>query len=223
MAGLGQDETIVDSRLRERRLRQHPQWEEIELRLRCRWAPERVIRWLVEKCPGEPHPSKMTLFRFVKSKPDAWFIAPLLPGQTGTRSVPRQLVVQRQSELLELQVMRVAGARQVELAMDGLLIPEVGRQIDLLDRMYLNHFRTQQELGLEPKHGSMIPNAAPAGETGTTLERAFIQKIVDLPSDDFLAVMHRHFEDRRAKAPLQPGEVIDIEARSGHPVPGSSR
>jgi hypothetical protein len=39
-----------------------------------------------------------------------------------------------------------------------------------------------------------------------------VQKLVELPSDDFLAVMHRHFEDRRAKAPLQPGEVIEVQA-----------
>lgn len=40
-----------------------------------------------------------------------------------------------------------------------------------------------------------------------------VQRIVDLPSDEFLELMHQHFADRRAKAPLLPGEVIDVEAQ----------
>jgi hypothetical protein len=36
---------------------------------------------------------------------------------------------------------------------------------------------------------------------------------VDLPSDEFLELMHKHFADKRLKAPLQPGEAIDVEAR----------
>ena len=40
-----------------------------------------------------------------------------------------------------------------------------------------------------------------------------VQRIVDLPSDEFLDLMHQHFADRRAKAPLLPSEVIDVEGR----------
>jgi hypothetical protein len=39
-----------------------------------------------------------------------------------------------------------------------------------------------------------------------------VQRIVDLPSNEFLELMHKHFADRRAKAPLLPGEVIEVEA-----------
>jgi hypothetical protein len=77
--------------------------------------------------------------------------------------------------------------------------------------MLVDHFRVLQEMGVEPKQGSMVPTAAPAADTGT--ERMLVQRIVDLPSDEFLELMHKHFADRRAKAPLLPGEVIDVEAR----------
>jgi hypothetical protein len=36
---------------------------------------------------------------------------------------------------------------------------------------------------------------------------------VDLPGNQFVALMHEHFVDRRAKASLLPGEVIDVEAQ----------
>jgi hypothetical protein len=106
--------------------------------------------------------------------------------------------------------MRLAAARHFEASMNGLLIPEVGRQYDLLDRMLLNHFRVLQEMGLEPKQGSMAPPGAPAPESG--IEKLVVQRIVGLPSDQFLELMHQHFADKRLKAPLQPGEVIDVEA-----------
>jgi hypothetical protein len=52
---------------------------------------------------------------------------------------------------------------------------------------------------------------APVAESGT--EKLLIQRIVDLPSNQFLELLHKHYADRRAKAPLQPGEVIDVEAQ----------
>jgi hypothetical protein len=42
---------------------------------------------------------------------------------------------------------------------------------------------------------------------------------VDLPSDQFLALMHQHFAEKRLKAPLQPGEVIDVEAQMTRAAP----
>jgi hypothetical protein len=53
---------------------------------------------------------------------------------------------------------------------------------------------------------------APVAESGT--EKLLIQRIVDLPSDQFLELMHQHFAEKRLKAPLQPGEVIDVEAQA---------
>lgn len=213
MGGVGEPaESYRESRLRERRLEAFAHWPEILVRLQHRWPPDRVIRWYQEKFPGTPCPTKSTLVRYVKSKSPSWFISKLVLAENGTRTVQYQLVSERQSELIESMFMRLAAARQFEDGMNGLLIPEVGRQYDLLDRMLLNHFRGLQEIGLEPKQGSMAPTGAPPPESGTA-ERLLIQRIVDLPSDRFLALMHQHFADRRAKAPLLPGEVIDVEAQ----------
>jgi len=135
----------------------------------------------------------------------------LILAESGTRTCQFQLVSERQSELVESMFMRVAAGRQFEASMNGLLIPEVRHNYELLGRMLVDHFRVLQEMGLEPKHGSMVPTGAPAAESGT--EKLVIQRIVDLPSDQFLALMHEHFAEKRLKAPLQPGEVIDVEAQ----------
>lgn len=118
----------------------------------------------------------------MKSKPEGWFISRLVLSQSGRQTVRNQLVAERQAEMIESMFMRLAGARQFEASMSGLLIPEVGRQYDLLDRMLVNHFRVLHQMGLEPKQGSMSPAGAPAAENGTA-ERLLIQRIVDLPSD----------------------------------------
>jgi hypothetical protein len=68
-------------------------------------------------------------------------------------------------------------------------------------------------MGAEPKHGSMAPTGSPAAESGLSAVGKLAQRIVDLPSDEFLELMHKHFEDRRAKAPLLPSEVIDVQAQ----------
>jgi len=136
----------------------------------------------------------------------------LILAESGTRTCQFQLVSERQSELVESMFMRVAAGRQFEASMNGLLIPEVRHNYELLGRMLVDHFRVQQELGLEGRAGSMAPAGAQFPGTGPAVERAFVQKLVELPSDAFVGLLHRHFEDRRAKAPLQHGEVIEVEA-----------
>ena len=69
-------------------------------------------------------------------------------------------------------------------------------------RLLLNHFRVLQEMGVEPKQGSMGPTAAPAADTGT--EKLLIQRIVELPSDEFLELLHQNFADHRGKHPCCP-------------------
>jgi hypothetical protein len=149
--------------------------------------------------------------RYVKSKPRPWFVSRLVLTESGTQSCQRLLVAEQQAELIESMKMRIARALQFEQTMNGLLIPEARHNYEALGRMLVDHFRVLQEMGVEPKQGSMVPTAAPAADTGT--ERMLVQRIVDLPSDEFLELMHKHFADRRAKAPLLPGEVIDVEAR----------
>src|SRR5262245_50497638 len=100
MAGLGQEEPITDSRTRERHLEAYPQWPEILVRLQHRWPVRRVIRWHEEKFPGAPCPPRMTLNRYVKSKPASWFISRLVLAESGTRMAHRLLVAEQQAEMI---------------------------------------------------------------------------------------------------------------------------
>jgi len=112
MSGVGEHESYLESRQRERRLEAYPHWDEILVRLQHRWPPYAVISWHEKMWPGEPVPPRTTLFRYVKSKPESWFVSKLVLTQSGPRSIRRQLVAERQAELIESQVMRLAAARQ---------------------------------------------------------------------------------------------------------------
>ena len=105
-------------------------------------------------------------------KPPGWFVSRLILAESGTKTVRNQLVAERQSEMIESQFMRLASARQFEEGMNGLLISEVSRNYELLDRMLTNHFRVLQEMGVEPKHGSMAPTGTPAAESGSDMKLA---------------------------------------------------
>ena len=181
------------------------------MRLQHRWSPDHVIRWHEQQYPGDPCPAKTTLFRYLKARPPGWFVSRLILTESGTKTVRNQLVAERQSELIESQVMRVAAARQFEEGMSGMLIPEVSKNYELLGRMLVDHFRVLQELGLEPKHGSMAPASA-GGEPRAGVELLLVQRFATLPKEEFMGLVHKHLADRRVKAPLQPGEVIEVEA-----------
>jgi uncharacterized protein (DUF2126 family) len=218
MAGVGEQELYQESRLRERRLEAYSHWDELLVRLQHRWAPDRVIRWHEQQYPGEPCPPKTTLFRYVKSKPPGWFISRLVLAESGTRTVRNQLVVERQSELIESLVMRLQAARQFEEGMNGLLIPEVTKNYELLSRLLVEHFRVLQEMGLEPKHGSMAP--APAGaEPGAGGVDRIARMIVELPKEQFLPLLHDMY---RAQYERRKPPVIDVRARHVEPKSGTA-
>src|SRR6266540_5002821 len=194
MAGVGELERYRESRVRERRMAGFKHWEEIQVRLQHRWPIRRVIAWHQRKYPGEPSPARMTLLRYVKSKPPGWFFSRLVLAESGTRTFQWQLVAERQAELLETMIMRLQAALKFEKEMNGILVPEVRKNFDLLNRMLLEHFRVQQAMGVEPKHESMAP-AAPR-ETGVAaLDRMaqLVSRIVDLPKEEFLSLLHAMF------------------------------
>ena len=60
MAGVGDHEEYLESRVRERRLARFPHFDEIQVRLQHRWPPDRVIRWHQREYPGDPCPPKTT-------------------------------------------------------------------------------------------------------------------------------------------------------------------
>jgi len=104
--------------------------------------------------------------------------------------------------------------------MNGLLIPEVSRNYELLDRMLTNHFRVLQEMGVEPKHGSMAPTGTPAAESGSAVTKLY-QRIVELPKGEFLPLLHqmyrKEYELHRYKADnMLEGQARRVEQRDGN-------
>ena len=97
--------------MRERRLARFAHWDEIQVRLQHRWPVQRVLAWHQKKWPNDPHPAKMTLFRYIKSKAPGWFVSRLVLAESGTETAHNQLVAERQSELIESLVMRLQVAR----------------------------------------------------------------------------------------------------------------
>ena len=224
MACVGAHEEYRESRLRERRLARFKHWEEIQVRLRHRWLPDRVIRWHQGQWPSEPCPPKTTLFRYVKSKPPGWFVSKLVLAESGTRTVHRQLVAERQAELIETMIMRLQVALKFEKEMNGILVPEVTRNFELLDRILMDHFRVLRELGVELKMGSMAPAAPRAERGGAGVERVgrLVERIVELPKEEFLPLLHEIFSKQRARAPLLEGPIIGGRARRVEPENGKA-
>jgi hypothetical protein len=216
MAGVAQ-EMYAESRARDRRLAGYAHWEEIQVRLQHRWPPDRVVRWHQHQYPGEPCPPKTT-FRYVKAKPPSWFISRLVLAESGTRTVHRQRVAERQAELIETMIMRLQAALKLEKEMNGILIPEVTRNFELMNRMLMDHFRVLQELGVEPKMGSTAP-AHPGPERGAEVDRMarLVERIVELPTEQFLPLLHdmfrKEYEANKHRAPRVFPPGIDAGAR----------
>jgi hypothetical protein len=219
MAGVAEQEMYAESRARDRRLAGYAHWEEIQVRLQHRWPPDRVVRWHQHQYPGEPCPPKTTLFRYVKAKPPSWFISRLVLAESGTRTVHRQLVAERQAELIETMIMRLQAALKLEKEMNGILVPEVTRNFELMNRMLMDHFRVLQELGVEPKRGLMAP--AGGGEPGGGAAEDLASRIVALPTEQFLPLLHdmfrKEYEANKHKAPRAFLPVIEGRARRVEP------
>jgi hypothetical protein len=157
---------FLDSQLkvdkREQRLREKfPRWSLVELYLRHCWGPDKVLAWYRERFPGEPAPSRMTLFRFLADKPESWFVTPLDALELVTAKVPRLLVLERQAAMIQVQESRISRAlhqeKTIQAAGEGpYLHPEIRENIALLARMYHDHFQTLQESGLEPKSAQKV-------------------------------------------------------------------
>src|SRR5437667_2496452 len=202
-------EKIVISR-RDRRLRAWPHWEEVELRLRHRWSPRQVVTWYRERWPSERPPSVPTLYRFLEDQDADWF----LPELVDTRRLPRVLSLEEHAHLTVTQFMRVKRFLTLEEQF-GMPVPETRLNIALADQMLQTQFRMAQEMGLEPKLGSMAP--AGGGESAGGAVEDLARRIVELPTEQFLPLLHdmyrEQYELNKHKAPRCFPTVSDVQAR----------
>ena len=203
---------------RERRLRALPHWDEIEVRLQHRWTPERVLEWHARTFPGAAAPSRRTLYRFLEDQPERWYVPKLGIDQNDTKRVPPRIrVIEQHADLVETQTLRLSRALKKENEMDGHLIPEVSRNIELLNRLHHQHLVTQQELGIEPR---VTAPGKPGVETDP--ERGlrgrelvdFAHRVAELPEGQWAEVVTAILGPPPVKQPLVlDGEAIVLEKR----------
>src|SRR5262245_38051480 len=132
---------------RERRLMALPYWDEIEVRLRHRWTPDRVLEWYRRTYPDEPAPSRMSLYRYLKSQGASWYVPELVIKQTATTSVSRILVIEKQANLIRTQMLRLNSALAFEAKQESSMSSEVRANLELLNRLLESHRKAQQEAG----------------------------------------------------------------------------
>src|SRR5437667_10765087 len=110
------------------------------------------------------------------------------------------------------QLMRVKRCLTLEEQF-GMPVPESRMNIALADQMLQTQFRMAQEMGLEPKLGS----TAPAHENDQGGSEALARRIVALPTDEFLPLLHdmfrKEYELNKHKAPAVFPNLRDVHAR----------
>ena len=207
-------EKIVVCR-RDRRLRAWPHWEEVELRLRHRWSPRQVVTWYRERWPSERPPSVPTIYRFLEDQDAGWS----LPELVDTRRLPRLLPLEEHAHLTITQLMRVKRSIALEEQFQ-MPVPETRSNVALANELLQAQFRMAQEMGLEPKLGS----TAPAHESDQGGSEALARRIVALPTDEFLPLLHdmfrKEYEANKHRAPRVLPRVIEGRARHEAPENG---
>ena len=153
----------------------------------------------------------------MQGQEDGWF----LPELVDTRRLPRVLALEEHAHLTVTQLMRVKRSLTLEQQF-GMPIPETRANIALADQMLQTQFRLSQEVGLEPKLGSMVP----AGESDQDGVEALARRIVALPKEEYLPLLHdmyrKEYEANKHRAPRVLPRVIEGRARHEAPENGEA-
>ena len=202
-----------------RRLKSHPLWEEIELRLRHHWSPRKVVDWLVTDHPKAKRVSHQTFYRYLHGKPDSWFVSDLVvagaPKWLHGR-VSRLMILEEHAAAIEVMKERLQAILALERGWNGMLIPEVRANMELLGRMLEQHMKLQRTMGLLPWGGPTSGlKEIPPGEDNADDDREFrtlVQCMVKMPADEFYRVLlHALGPPPRGTQPV--ATVVDVMPR----------
>ena len=188
---------------RERRLRTLPHWDQVELRLRSGWTPRRVVAWCRERFPGDEPLGAATLYRFLKSKDESWFIPRLKWLELTGEPSPEVLALEQHAALIQTHSARCNESLKLERDL-GRPLPEARHNLELLNRMLVGHQQLRWEAGLEPIGSRMAPASADGDPRarGVELIGRFIQ---ELSTEQFLRLMHdayrAEYERHKDEAP----------------------
>ena len=197
---------------RERRLRTHPQWDQVELRLRSGWTPRRVVAWCRERFPGDEPLSAATLYRHIKGKDESWFIPRLRWLELAGEPSPEDLAREQHAALIQTHSARCNESLKLERSL-GRPLPEARHNLELLNRMLVEHQGLRWKAGLEQIGSGMVPASADGDPRAQAVELVgrFIQ---ELSTQQFLELMHnayaREYELHKDEAPEQaqgPGRL----------------
>lgn len=206
---------------RERRLRALEHWDEIDIRLRCRHSPERILAWHQRAYPTAQLPSIRTLYRYLADQAETWFVPSLLLEETVRARMPHLLVAEEHAELVLTQKLRLRNGLRLEQGdgtaerpgMGGLLYQEVTRNVELTGRLLVDHDRI------------INPKASPAGKdeddpdarSGAHVREMhdLVHRIVDLPVGEFMPTVIALIGPPPVKQPLVlEGEGFAVDERS---------
>jgi len=102
-------------------------------------------------------------------------------------------------------------------------VPETRMNIALANQMLQTQFRMAQEMGLEPKLGSMAPAD---GDSGQSSLETLVRQIIALPTEQYLPLLHdmyrREYELHKDQAPSARPRVIEGHARHVAPENGKA-
>ena len=206
---------------RERRLRTHPQWDQVELRLRSGWTPRRVVAWCRERFPGDEPLSSATLYRFIKGKDESWFIPRLKWLELAEEPSPEVLALEQHAALIQTHSARCNESLKLERGL-GRPLPEARRNLELLNRMLVEHQGLRWKAGLEQIGSGMVPASADGDPRAQAVELVgrFIQ---ELSTQQFLELMHsayaREYERHKDEAPSNhKAPVAFLPLRVGTPT-----
>jgi hypothetical protein len=118
------------------------------------------------------------------------------------RRVTRLMVLEEHAQTIELLKTRINGMLSWETEMKGLPLPEVGADLDVLGRMFEQHFKLQQALGYIPSGGLYAGRKARHLGEDRRHSRgflAFVEKMAKMPGDQFADLL------RVALGPPPPG------------------
>jgi hypothetical protein len=212
-------------------IRRHPFWDEIELRLRHKWSPREVAKWLQEQHPDARTVSFKTLYRYLEDKDDEWFVTELVVSPQLRRGVSRLMVLQEHTQLILALKKRLQAALALEQSLSGLLMAEVRVNMELLGRLLTQHLKIQQQLGVAPvmPAAGKLEGLAAEDDAGDDRSfRAFVKSMLDLPPDQFgqaLVLALGPPPDRTQPPKTEPPRVViettraDVTKSQGRPDP----
>lgn len=123
-------------------------WDALETKLRQRWPVERALRWYREQYPGEYVPSDNAIHRYLRDKPERYFVRTLRRRPADEPPMPYLNPLEEHVAMIEALKERIA--RAMEYEPEDELSPELRQNFMLLNDAIKAHMSMCQQYGIVP-------------------------------------------------------------------------